>query len=149
MPPKSKDKKGIAQKAKKVILPEIDWCADENFKPQEPLVFIEHDRRCFVYREQEELFEATLTAAFPDRIFHFLVNTLGRVGELGPRDGSFEISFAQNARCVEEVLWSGLKKGPPRRLKFPNDYAAFLPQLKKIMSRYFKMTSAENLSEND
>lgn len=36
-----------------------------------------------------------------------------------PRRGAFEI-IVTNSRGVETILWSGLKRGPPRRLKFPD-----------------------------
>lgn len=150
MPPKGKKAgKGgaAAAKAKKPPAVEFDYAADENFKPNEPLVHLEYDRRCFVYREQAELFAAQLGAAFPERTFHVLANLASRVGELGPRDGSFEIWFAQNARCAAEQLWTGVQKGPPRRLKFPADYAELFPAAKRIMARYFKVPSAEKVDE--
>jgi len=43
------------------------------------------------------------------------------VAEGKPRSGSFEISllFPSLGTKSPLVIWSGLKKGPPRRLKFP------------------------------
>uniref|UniRef100_A0A8C4SD22 Selenoprotein H n=1 Tax=Erpetoichthys calabaricus TaxID=27687 RepID=A0A8C4SD22_ERPCA len=47
---------------------------------------------------------------------------------LKPRRNSFEVTFV-NAAGTEVNLWSGLKKGPPRKLKFP-DTAVVLDALK-------------------
>ncbi|RWS05557.1 selenoprotein H-like protein [Dinothrombium tinctorium] len=40
------------------------------------------------------------------------------------RRGSFECVFIQlsaSGEPVETTIWSGLQKGPPRKLKFPSD----------------------------
>lgn len=147
-PTKTKGKSGKnAKNAKAKILIEIDWAAEENFNAAEPLVIVEYDRRCFVYREQAEQFESELRAAFPDRQFRMAINMPSRVGELGPRDGSFELWLAQNARCEPEQLWSGVGSGPPRVLKFPPDYAEFWPRIQKILMRFYKAPSVENVGE--
>lgn len=49
-----------------------------------------------------------------------------------PRRGAFEL-VVTNCDGVESVLWSGLKKGPPRRLKFP-DPNALVDDLKKALA---------------
>ncbi|XP_070205729.1 selenoprotein H-like, partial [Littorina saxatilis] len=36
-----------------------------------------------------------------------------------PRRGSFEVTLTPNSGKDSEVIWTGLKKGPPRKLKFP------------------------------
>ena len=36
-----------------------------------------------------------------------------------PKRGSFEILMVKKSSEKEILLWSGLTKGPPRRLKFP------------------------------
>ena len=39
-------------------------------------------------------------------------------GEIKPRRGSFEITI-EREDGKNTLLWTGLKRGPPRRLKFP------------------------------
>ena len=40
------------------------------------------------------------------------------VGEIKPRRGSFEITI-ESEDGKNTLLWTGLNRGPPRRLKFP------------------------------
>lgn len=37
-----------------------------------------------------------------------------------PKRGSFEIYISKNKLSEKVLLWSGLKKGPPRKDKFPS-----------------------------
>lgn len=37
-----------------------------------------------------------------------------------PKRGSFEIYISKNKKSPKILLWSGLKKGPPRKDKFPS-----------------------------
>lgn len=41
------------------------------------------------------------------------------IGEKG-RSKSFEITLLAAGETEGELLWTGLKKGPPRKLKFPD-----------------------------
>lgn len=142
--PKAKGGKSPTKRpnTKKVIaiLPDIDWAADGFFEPNVSLVIVEHDTECYVYSEQLAQFQAELFAAFPERSFRMLVNQRSRhIGaEAAPRTGSFEIRLAQNARCEPETVWSGLQRGPPRRLKFPRSNAQLWPQVRRIVSRSYK-----------
>jgi len=42
------------------------------------------------------------------------------VNKKAPRRGSFEITLV-NDNNEEEIIWSGIKRGPPRKEKFPTD----------------------------
>lgn len=46
-----------------------------------------------------------------------------------PRRGAFEFVLS-SPNSEDEVLWTGLKKGPPRRLKFPEG-ATLVENLRK------------------
>lgn len=48
-----------------------------------------------------------------------------------PRRNSFEVTFV-DSNGTEVSLWSGIKKGPPRKLKFP-EAAVVLDALKGAM----------------
>lgn len=147
MPPK---KKKQSKRPKKEPIPDIDLASDEHFKPLEPIVYVEMDKNCFVFKEQLDNFEQLMQAKFPQTKFHFLINTKHLVGEQGPRNGSFEIWFAQNARCKEELLWTGIDKGPPRRLKFSkNDYLDLWPNIKKILTRFYQLDEMGSNEEVD
>lgn len=145
MPPKKKKSKEKRMKKEPIL--EIDYASDQYFKPSEPIVYVEMDRQCFVFKEQLDVFETIMKSKFPQTIFHIVTNPTKIVGELGPRHGSFEIWFAQNGRCPEELLWSGVNKGPPRKLKFSNnEYEDLWPQIKKILGRFYKL---EEIDEED
>jgi len=49
-----------------------------------------------------------------------------------PRRGAFELTV-MDSNGDETLLWSGIKKGPPRREKFP-DPNSLLTDLKKLLS---------------
>lgn len=147
MPPKDKSK---PKRVKKEPVEEIDLASDQYFKPSEPIVYIEIEKQCFVFKEQMDKFQNLLQSKFPNVKFHIIVNSKKLLGESAPRTGSFEIWFAQNARCKEELLWTGVHKGPPRRLKFSkNDYEDLWPQIKKILLRYYKVEEPENEDDED
>uniref|UniRef100_A0A673KAZ6 Selenoprotein H n=1 Tax=Sinocyclocheilus rhinocerous TaxID=307959 RepID=A0A673KAZ6_9TELE len=48
-----------------------------------------------------------------------------------PRRNSFEITLMEGDKA-EVILWSGIKKGPPRKLKFP-DPAEVVSALKEAL----------------
>lgn len=134
---------------KAIVAVEVDWAADEFFQPTVALVIVEHDTACFVYGEQLAQLHAELLATFPERTFRMLVNQRSRLGESAvPRAGSFEIWLAQNARCAPELLWSGVQRGPPRRLKFPRSNAQLWPQVRRIVSRIYRQPDADDELED-
>lgn len=130
MAPKKPQK---AKKTKKVDV-EVDWADDEHFDENLAMIFIEYDAMCYIFQEQADLFLGKLIARFPNLKFLPMLNKKARLGEAGPRSGSFEIYIAQNARAAEKKLWSGIDKGPPRREKFSNDYEECWPTVQKILS---------------
>lgn len=129
MPAKKPQK---AKKPKKVEV-EIDWADDEHFDENLAMVYIEYDAMCYIFQEQVDLFMGKLTARFPNLKFLPMLNNKLRLGEAGPRSGSFEIYIAQNARAPVKKLWSGIDKGPPRREKFSNEYEECWPTVQKIL----------------
>jgi len=58
---------------------------------------------------------AALVEAFP----HVLSEDSFSVGEEKPRSKSFEVVLIKEDGS-EDVVWSGIKLGPPRALKFPD-----------------------------
>uniref|UniRef100_A0AC11BL11 Uncharacterized protein n=1 Tax=Ovis aries TaxID=9940 RepID=A0AC11BL11_SHEEP len=55
-----------------------------------------------------------------------------KVNPSRPRRGSFEVTLLRADGSSAE-LWTGLKKGPPRKLKFPEPHVV-LEELKKYLS---------------
>uniref|UniRef100_A0A8B9WQA0 Selenoprotein H n=1 Tax=Bos mutus grunniens TaxID=30521 RepID=A0A8B9WQA0_BOSMU len=55
-----------------------------------------------------------------------------KVNPARPRRGSFEVTLLRADGSSAE-LWTGLKKGPPRKLKFPEPHVV-LEELKKYLS---------------
>lgn len=95
----------------------------EELDPSQPVLFVEHCRSWRVFRRRAE----ELHAALKERGLQQLQLRLNASG--APRRGSFELSLAKaKANEKEEelvLLWSGLKRGPPRALKFPNAEEVF------------------------
>ncbi|XP_078336008.1 selenoprotein H-like [Crassostrea virginica] len=54
-----------------------------------------------------------------------------------PRRGSFEVTLIHatgDGDTKEVTLWTGIKKGPPRKLKFPEDHKLITDQMKKYFT---------------
>lgn len=53
-----------------------------------------------------------------------------------PRRGSFEVTLiVEDGETQEVLLWSGIKKGPPRKLlKFPEDHKLITDMMKKNLN---------------
>jgi selT/selW/selH-like putative selenoprotein len=62
---------------------------------------------------------------FPE--FQVLIN------QSKPRKGSFELIF-QDEKGQEQLLWTGIEKGPPKKLKFP-DHEELMPLIKKQIEK--------------
>jgi hypothetical protein len=56
-----------------------------------------------------------------------------RVSSFVGRRGSFEVEVKKGK--TSEAVWSGLKLGPPRKLKFP-DSEKLLPLIKKAVLKH-------------
>uniref|UniRef100_A0A182NAS7 Selenoprotein H n=1 Tax=Anopheles dirus TaxID=7168 RepID=A0A182NAS7_9DIPT len=66
------------------------------------------------YRKAAEI-HSELCGLAPEHNFQLVLNESGK-----PRRGAFEISVAKTKDDEKKVpVWSGLKKGPPRKDKFP------------------------------
>lgn len=65
-----------------------------------------------MYRRKASAIADAVRAAFPNAAITVQMN------ETKPRSKSFELSL-KTANAKEELLWSGIKRGPPRKLKFP------------------------------
>ena len=53
------------------------------------------------------------------------------VGSKGRRN-AFEISFEKAGSSGGQLIWSGLSKGPPRKLKFP-EASIVIDEVKKLL----------------
>ncbi|EDW90844.1 selenoprotein BthD [Drosophila yakuba] len=124
MPPKKPGKK------KK----DVDWAADENFSKDRSMIYIEHTYECPIFQTKADECGSFFTQRIPERKFQLVKN---RNGRQVPREGAFEITFSQNARTSEHLLWSGLEKGPPRRDKFPLEYEALVPDVNRILKKFY------------
>lgn len=73
-------------------------------------------KSCHTYKRQATKLFKDLSALFPDKNFQMSINDLGP-----PRRGAFEVTISKKkgGKVDASLLWSGLKKGPPRREKFP------------------------------
>ena len=61
--------------------------------------------------------QVALLSSSPFVVRSNIVSTMNS-GEDKPRKGAFEIKVErEDGKC--SVVWTGLKQGPPRRLKFP------------------------------
>lgn len=53
-----------------------------------------------------------------------------------PSRGSFEIYVQKDDDEEKKTqIWSGIKKGPPRKDKFPDVQKDLVPQIKKILKK--------------
>ncbi|XP_017040546.1 selenoprotein BthD [Drosophila ficusphila] len=125
MPPKSK-----APKKKK----EVDWADEEHFSKERSMIYIEHTYECPIFQTKADECVSFLQQRIPERKFQLVKN---RYGHQVPRDGAFEIGFSQNARTSVHLLWSGLERGPPRRDKFPTDYEQIVPDVNRILKKFY------------
>lgn len=71
---------------------------------------IEHCKSWQVYKRNANQLSSELMKAFPDAVV--LIN------DTKPRSKSFEVTVIKEDG-EESLVWTGIKKGPPRKLKFP------------------------------
>lgn len=64
-----------------------------------------------MYRRKASAIADAVRAAFPSSDISVTMN------ETKPRSKSFELTLKTGANDV--LVWSGIKRGPPRKLKFP------------------------------
>ncbi|KAH8252306.1 hypothetical protein KR038_004808 [Drosophila bunnanda] len=121
--------KGSTKKKK-----EVDWASDEHFTKDRSMIYIEHTTECPIFQTKADECCTFLQHRIPERKFQLVKN---RYGRLIPRDGAFEIGFSQNARTSVHLIWSGLDRGPPRRDKFPADYEAIVPDVQRVLKKFY------------
>lgn len=73
-------------------------------------------KSCHTYKRRAAEKFAEIVELLPKKNLELLVNEYGP-----PRRGAFEISVLHKKDDTSDatLVWSGLKRGPPRRLKFP------------------------------
>jgi len=136
MPPKGPGKK------KK----DVDWADDEHFSKERSMIYVEHTYECPIFQTKADECGAFLQQRIPERKFQLVKNKYGRQV---PREGAFEIGFSQNARTSVHLLWSGLDKGPPRRDKFPVDYETLVPDVNRILKKFYPDKAVGVLEEDE
>ena len=115
--PKRRKKTEVAEPQKKVkTSDEPDTTAPTKY------FYIEHCKSWSVYKRHATRLDKVLSAEHPN--IPVLINSTK------PRSKSFEVSYHDGEEVTE--IWSGIKLGPPRRLKFVED-DAFMELLKEKM----------------
>lgn len=119
---------------KKIYPAKKFFCDEKNFDEELSVLKIEHCLECPIFLEKSlEIFKF-VAAKFPRNKFKILLNESELDGQkLEPRFGAFEISFAKNCRMVYHLIWSGIKLGPPRRNKFPQDLEDLSRKVQKLL----------------
>ncbi|EDW35669.1 GL17098 [Drosophila persimilis] len=112
----------------------VDWAADENFSKERSIFYVEHTTECPIFQMKAEECGAFFKQRIPEREFQLVRN---KNGKEAPREGAFEIGFSQNARTSVHELWSGLTRGPPRRDKFPEDYENLVPDVQRVLKKFY------------
>lgn len=71
---------------------------------------------CTTYKRNAKKIFEEIQKQFKDKTFELLINDNGK-----PRRGSFELIIATDKKKNKngKLIWTGIEKGPPRRLKFP------------------------------
>jgi len=107
--PKRKKKSTVADPQKKVKISS----EEPEPEPTNPTKYfnIEHCKSWSVYKRHATRLEKLISAEHSD--IPVLINTTK------PRSKSFEVSYHDGEKVTE--IWSGIKLGPPRRLKFVED----------------------------
>lgn len=77
-------------------------------------------------RKATQIYEELCELA-PGQLSGLVLNEDGK-----PRRGAFEISVAKTKTSEKVLVWSGLKKGPPRKEKFP-EAKQILPDVLKVV----------------
>lgn len=78
------------------------------------IVSVEACKSWQVFKRRATQIFTDLCALIPNHEFDLVVNE-----DLTPRRGSFEISVKKSKSDEPVLVWSGIKKGPPRKEKFP------------------------------
>lgn len=79
-------------------------------------------KSCHTYKRTANQLYADICAQFPKKNFEIVINEHGL-----SRRGSFEITVSKKkgSTASAQLIWSGISKGPPRKLKFPESAQLF------------------------
>lgn len=90
--------------------------------PVHAYILFEVCKSCHTYKRNANQIYNDICAEFPDKRFELVINDHGV-----SRRGSFEVTVSKEKDGSEDaaLIWSGIKKGPPRKLKFPESSALF------------------------
>lgn len=108
----------------------IDWATDEYFDPNRVMVYVECSNECPIYEQMALDLIEFLKKRFTNKEFLLILNR-----QQTPRIGAFEISVAQNAKLPEELVWSGIDRGPPRKEKFPRTWENIAGKIGNIINK--------------
>lgn len=78
-------------------------------------MYIDHCTSWHVFKKRANEFFIEISKLLKDKKLTLILNENG-----APKRGSFEIYISKNKSSPKVLLWSGLKKGPPRKDKFPS-----------------------------
>lgn len=81
----------------------------------EAILFIDHCTSWQVFKKRANEFFTEISKLLKTVKLNLVLNENG-----APKRGSFEIYISKNKSSKKVLLWSGLKKGPPRKDKFPS-----------------------------
>lgn len=86
-------------------------------------------KSCHTYKRTANQVFADICAAFPKKHFEIVINEHGL-----SRRGSFEVTVSKKkgSTASAQLIWSGISKGPPRKLKFP-DAAQLIESVKSAV----------------
>lgn len=90
--------------------------------PVDAYFLFEVCKSCHTYKRNANQIFNDITAHFPKKHFELVLNQHGL-----SRRGSFEITVSKKKGSSGNatLIWSGIAKGPPRKLKFPESAQLF------------------------
>lgn len=90
--------------------------------PVNAYILFEVCKSCHTFKRNANQIFNDICAKFPKKRFELVINDHGI-----SRRGSFEVtvSKAKGGSESDALIWSGISKGPPRKLKFPESSALF------------------------
>lgn len=90
--------------------------------PIDAYILFEVCKSCQSFKRNANQIFNDICAKFPKKRFELVINDHGL-----SRRGSFEVTVSKKKGGSENdaLIWSGIKKGPPRKLKFPESSALF------------------------
>lgn len=90
--------------------------------PVDAYFLFEVCKSCHTYKRNANQIFNDISAQFPKKHFELVVNEHGL-----SRRGSFEITLSKKKTVTgnSTLIWSGIAKGPPRKLKFPESAQLF------------------------